>query len=227
MTSVAAIVVAAGEGRRFGSPKQFALLCGRSVLEWSLAAFEAHPRVGEIVLVLPDEALGPRFTAAFAKVRSVVRGGARRQDSVQAGFSRLDRHRTDIVLVHDGARPLVGDALIRRVIREAGEHGAAVPALPVEDTVKEGAGGRVVRTVDRSSLYRVQTPQGFTYEILEEAFRRAREDKFAGTDDASLVERLGKPVVLVEGDPRNIKITTLLDLRWAEESLHDENRARI
>jgi len=227
MTGVAAIIVAAGEGRRFGSPKQFALLGGRSVLEWSLAAFEAQPRVGEIVLVLPNEALGARYAAAFAKVRAVVRGGARRQDSVLAGLSRLDRRRTDIVLVHDGARPLVPAALIRRIIREAAAHGAAVPALPLEDTVKEGADGRVVRTVDRASLYRIQTPQGFAFEILEEAFRRAGEDGFTGTDDASLVERLGKPVVIVEGDPRNIKITTLLDLKWAEGFLHDENRARV
>lgn len=227
MTGVAAIIVAAGEGRRFGSPKQFALLGGRSVLEWSLAAFQDNPRVGEIVLVLPDEVLGARYAAAFAKVRGVVRGGARRQDSVLAGLSRLDRSRTDIVLVHDGARPLVPAALIRRIVREAAAHGAAVPALPLEDTVKEGADGRVVRTVDRSSLYRIQTPQGFAFEILEEAFRRAGEDGFTGTDDASLVERLGKPVVIVEGDPRNIKITTLLDLKWAEGFLHDENRARV
>ena len=225
--NVAAIVVAAGEGRRFGSPKQFALLGGRSVLEWSLAAFEAQPRVKEIVLVLPDEALGSRFASAFAKIRAVVRGGARRQDSVLAGLSRLDRRRADIVLVHDGARPLVSNALIRRIIREASAHGAAVPALPVEDTVKEGADGRVVRTVDRSSLFRVQTPQGFAFEILEEAYRRAGEDGFTGTDDASLVERLNRPVALVEGEPRNIKITTLLDLGWAEGFLHDENRARI
>jgi len=227
MTGIAAIVVAAGEGRRFGSAKQFALLGGRPVLEWSLAAFQSHPRVGEIVLVLPDEALGPRFAGAFSKIMAVVRGGARRQDSVYAGFSRLDRNRAGIVLVHDGARPLVTDALIRRVIREASAHGAAVPALPVEDTVKEGANGRVVRTVDRSGLFRVQTPQGFAYEILEEAFRRAREDGWSGTDDASLVERMGRPVVLAAGDPRNIKITTLLDLKWAEEFLHAENRTRI
>lgn len=227
MTQVAAIVVAAGAGRRFGSAKQFALLGGRSVLEWSLAAFEGHPCVGEIVLVLPDEALGPRFAAGFAKVRTVVRGGARRQDSVLAGFSRLDRHRTDIVLVHDGARPLVPDGLIRRIIREAAAHGAAVPALPIEDTVKECVDGRIVRTLDRSRLSRVQTPQGFMYDVLEEAFRRAGEDGFTGTDEASLVERLGRPVALVEGDPRNIKITTLLDMKWAEELLHDENRTRI
>jgi 2-C-methyl-D-erythritol 4-phosphate cytidylyltransferase len=227
MTGVAAVVVAAGEGRRFGSAKQFALLGGRPVLEWSLAAFQSHPRVGEIVLVLPDEALGPRFAAAFGKVSAVVRGGARRQDSVFAGFSRLDRNRAGIVLVHDGARPLVTDALIRRVIRGAEERGAAVPALPVEDTVKEGENGRVVRTMDRSRLYRVQTPQGFAYEILEEAFRRAREDGWSGTDDASLVERMGRPVALAEGDPLNIKITTLLDLKWAEEFLHAENRTRI
>jgi len=227
LTGVAAIVVAAGDGRRFGSPKQFALLGGRRVLDWSLAAFEEHPRVAEIVLVLPDEALGPRFAAAFPKIQSVVRGGARRQDSVLAGFSMLDRHRTDIVLVHDGARPLVSEALIRRVIREAAAHGAAVPALPVEDTIKEGADGRVVRTVDRAGLFRAQTPQGFAFDVLEEAFRRAAQDGFAGTDDASLVERLGRAVALVPGEPRNIKITTLEDLKWAEEFLHDENRTRV
>ncbi len=227
MTGVAAIVVAAGEGRRFGSPKQFALLGGRRVLDWSLAAFEGHPRVAEIVLVLPDEALGPRFSSAFPKIKAVVRGGARRQDSVRAGFSMLDRHRTDIVLVHDGARPLVSEALIRRIIREAAAHGAAVPALPVEDTIKEGADGRVVRTVDRAGLFRAQTPQGFAFDVLEEAFRRAAQDGFAGTDDASLVERLGRTVALVAGEPRNIKITTLEDLKWAEEFLHDENRTRV
>ncbi len=227
MAGVAAIVVAAGDGRRFGSPKQFALLGGRRVLDWSLAAFEGHPRVAEIVLVLPDEALGPRFASAFPKIKAVIRGGARRQDSVLAGFSMLDRHRTDIVLVHDGARPLVSEALIRRIIREAAAHGAAVPALPVEDTIKEGADGRVVRTVDRAGLFRAQTPQGFAFDVLEEAFRRAAQDGFAGTDDASLVERLGRTVALVAGEPRNIKITTLEDLKWAEEFLHDENRTRV
>ncbi len=227
MTGVAAIVVAAGEGRRFGSPKQFALLGGRRVLDWSLAAFEEHPRVAEIVLVLPDEALGPRFAAAFPKIQAVVRGGARRQDSVLAGFSMLDRHRTDIVLVHDGARPLVSEALIRRVVREAAAHGAAVPALPLEDTIKEAVDGRIVRTVDRSGLFRAQTPQGFAFDVLEEALRRAAADGFAGTDDASLVERLGRAVALVPGEPRNIKITTIEDLKWAEEFLDDENRARI
>jgi 2-C-methyl-D-erythritol 4-phosphate cytidylyltransferase len=227
MTGVAAIVVAAGEGRRFGAPKQFALLGGRSVLEWSLAAFESCARVGEIVLVLPDEALGPKYAGAFPKVRAVVRGGARRQDSVLAGLGRLDRHRTDIVLVHDGARPLVSDALIRRVAREAAAHGAAVPALPVEDTVKEAADGRIIRTVDRARLFRVQTPQGFVYDVLEEAFLLAGRDGFTGTDDASLVERTGRPVVLTEGDPRNIKITTLEDMKWAEEFLHVANRSRV
>ena len=227
MTRVAAIIVAAGEGRRFGAPKQFALLGGRSVLERSLAAFEANARVGEIVLVLPDVALGPKYASPFAKVRSVVRGGARRQDSVRAGFDRLDRHHTDLVLVHDGARPLVSDALIRRVIREAAAHGAAVPALPVEDTVKEGADGRVLRTLDRSRLFRVQTPQGFAYGILDEALREAERTGFTGTDDASLVERTGRPVALAEGDRRNIKITTLEDLRWAEDVLHVKSRARV
>jgi 2-C-methyl-D-erythritol 4-phosphate cytidylyltransferase len=227
MKSVAAIVVAAGAGRRFGSAKQFARLGGRSVLEWSLAAFEDHPRVDEIVLVLPDDTLGPHFAAEFSKIRAFIRGGSRRQDSVQSGFSLLDSSRTEIVLVHDGARPLVSEELIRRVIRETEVRGAAVPALPIEETVKEAADGRIVRTLDRSRLRRVQTPQGFAYALLGEALRRAAEDGVTGTDDAFLVERLGRTVGLVEGDPRNIKITTLLDLKWAEEMRHDKNRSRI
>ena len=227
MKRVTAIVVAAGEGRRFGSPKQFALLKGRSVLDRSLAAFEAHPLVADIVLVLPDEALGRRYIGTYPKISAAVRGGARRQDSVREGFSRIDPRRIDIVLIHDGARPLVTAALIRRVIRAAEKDGAAVPALPLNDTVKKVANGRVLRTLDRSSLVGVQTPQGFAYHILERALERARTDVFTGTDDASLVEHLGQDIVIVDGDPTNIKITTLLDLTLAEAFLDDENRHRL
>jgi len=227
MTRVSAIVVAAGEGRRFGSAKQFALLRGRSVLERSLAAFETHPLVAEIVLVLPDEALGRKYTASFPKVTAVVRGGARRQDSVRQGFSRIDPRQGGIVLVHDGARPLVTAGLIRSVIREAERSGAAVPGVSLCDTVKEVDGDRIVRTLDRAALMQVQTPQGFAYAVLEQALARAEEDRFSGTDDASLVERLGRPVSIVDGDPKNIKITTLLDLRLAEVFIDDESRIRL
>jgi 2-C-methyl-D-erythritol 4-phosphate cytidylyltransferase len=221
MKRVTAIIVAAGEGRRFGSPKQFARLRGRSVLDWSLAVFDRHPRITDIILVLTDEALGKKYMGAHEKLRSVVRGGAQRQDSVFRGFSELDPRRAEIVLIHDGARPLVSNALIRRVIRETEKHGACVPGVPLEDTVKRVDGALVVRTLDRAKLSRIQTPQGFNYALLKRAFARAWADNFYGTDDASLVERLGEKVVVTEGDPKNIKITTLLDLKLAEVHLED------
>lgn len=221
MTAVTAIIVAAGEGRRFGSPKQFARLRGRSVLDWSLAVFEGLRDVGEIILVLADEALGKKFLKSYTKIRAVVRGGAQRQDSVFRGFSAIDPRLTEIVLVHDGARPCVSAGLVRRVIRETARHGACVPGVPVEDTVKRIDEGVVIRTLERTRLFRIQTPQGFRYSLLKRAFERAWADRFYGTDDAALVEHLGEKVVLTEGDPKNIKITSLLDLRTAEAHLGD------
>ena len=216
MRKVSAIVVAAGAGRRFGSAKQFALLGGKSVLDRTLEAVAGHPEVDEVVLVLPAGVRGARYRERWSKIAAVVRGGEKRQDSVARGFARLESGPGDIVLVHDGVRPLVGPEVISRVIAKAGETGAAVAAVPVEDTIKESAGGFIVRTLERDSLRRVQTPQGFRYEVLDEALRRAREDGFYGTDEAALVERTGHPVALVMGDPRNIKITTAADLKIAE-----------
>jgi 2-C-methyl-D-erythritol 4-phosphate cytidylyltransferase len=226
MIPVAVVVVAAGAGRRFGSAKQFAALGGRPLIEWSLRAFEDHPGVGAIVLVLADEADRERYRREFPKVVDVVRGGARRQDSVTNGTARLGPARGGLVLVHDGARPLVDAGLISRVIEAAAAAGAAIPVVPPEDTVKETAGGFVVRTLDRARLGRVQTPQGFAFGLLERALAQARADGFHGTDEAALVERLGEAVAVVEGDPRNLKITTPLDLIIAEAILH-ENRHRV
>jgi 2-C-methyl-D-erythritol 4-phosphate cytidylyltransferase len=123
------------------------------------------------------------------------------------------------VLVHDGVRPLVSAAVISRVIREAARRGAAVPVVPVEDTIKEFVRGRVVRTVDRAHLYRVQTPQGFSYAVLDKALRRAGRKRLAVTDDSALAELAGAEVRAVEGDPRNIKVTTPSDLILAEALL--------
>lgn len=219
MKRVSALVAAAGTGRRFGRAKQFAVLRGRPVLEWALEAFQTHEEVDEIVLVLPDEREGGRYRARFAKIAGVVRGGETRQDSVRQGFRAIDAAKTGLVLVHDGARPLVDPGLIHRVIAAARESGAAVPAVPLEDTIKEVRGGRVVGTVDRSSLVRAQTPQGFLPALLHQALEAAGRDGFSGTDEAMLLERLGIPVMRVEGDPRNIKITTPLDLKIAEALL--------
>ena len=221
MSKVTAIIVAAGEGRRFGSAKPFALLGGQTVLDRTVKVFEAHPEVDEIILVLRQEAIEPASAGRSGKVAAVVGGGARRQDSVLHGFARLNCGPTDVVLVHDGVRPLVGRDVISRVIAMARESGAAIPAVPVEDTIKETVGGNVVRTLERTRLHRVQTPQGFAREVLERALQSAREDGFYGTDEAALVERTGHPVAVVAGDPRNIKITSPGDLKIAEAFLED------
>lgn len=220
MIRAAALVVAAGAGKRFGMPKQFAYLRGKPVLEWTLETFEGHPEVGAIVLVLPDDQGLKHYRLRYPKVLDAVPGGERRQDSVWQGFHLLAaKDPPEVVLVHDGARPLVRADLISRVIAVAGADGAAVPVLPVEDTVKEACGGRVVRTVERTFLVRAQTPQGFRFEVLKKALEAARRDRFYGTDEAALAERLGLAVTTVEGDPRNIKITTPVDMNIAEALL--------
>ncbi len=219
MTRVAAIIVAAGEGKRFGQMKQFVYLRGKPVLEWTLESFQGHPEIGTIVLVLPDEQDRKHYQMRYGKILDVVRGGEQRQDSVWQGFRLLGEGAADIVLVHDGARPLVDAALITRIIGEAREHGAAVPILPLVDTMKEVRDREVVRTVDRSVIFRIQTPQGFQYATLKKALESARKDRFTGTDEAMLAERIGIPVRAVDGDARNIKITTPLDLKVAEALL--------
>ncbi len=223
MSGVAAIVVAAGAGKRFGQPKQFAYLRAKPVLEWTLERFQGHPEVDAVALVLPDEQDLKHYRLRYPKIVDIVRGGERRQDSVWQGFRLLAGAAPEVVLVHDGARPLVGADLVTRVVAAARAAGAAVPVLPVEDTIKEVGDGRIAATVDRTRLFRAQTPQGFLYAVLEKALEAARRDRFYGTDEAALVERLGLPVTTVPGDPRNIKITTPVDIPIAEALLdaHD------
>lgn len=219
MSGASAIIVAAGAGKRFGEPKQFAYLRAKPVLEWTLERFQAHPEVEAIVLVLPDEQDLKHYRMRYAKILDIVRGGEKRQDSVWQGFRLLTASAPELVLVHDGARPLVSVDLISRVIAAARADGAAVPVLRIEDTIKEVRDGRVAGTVDRTFLVRAQTPQGFTYDVLKKAMEAARRDRFTGTDEAALVERVGLPVTAVAGDPRNIKITTPVDIPIAEALL--------
>jgi 2-C-methyl-D-erythritol 4-phosphate cytidylyltransferase len=219
VSGTSVLIVAAGAGKRFGGPKQFAYLRGQPVLEWTLERFQAHEAIDEIVLVLPDEQDLKHYRLRYPKIVDTVRGGDRRQDSVWQGFRLIKGSETGIVLVHDGARPLVSPELIDRIIAAARVLGAAVPVLPVEETVKEVRDGSVVRTLDRSSLVRVQTPQGFLYPLLKRALEAARKDRFQGTDEASLAERAGIPVGAVDGEPRNIKITTPVDIKIAEALL--------
>jgi len=220
VSGVAAIIVAAGAGKRFGQPKQFAYLRAKPVLEWTLERFQAHPEVAAVALVLPDERDLKHYRLRYPKIVDIVRGGERRQDSVWQGFRLLNETAPEIVLVHDGARPLAGADLISRIIAAARAGGAAVPVLPIEDTVKEVRDGLVAATIDRTRLYRAQTPQGFLYGVLATALEAARRDRFYGTDEAALVERAGLPVTAVPGDARNIKITTPVDIPIAEALLN-------
>lgn len=221
MKKVSVIIVAAGEGKRFGQRKQFALLKGKTVLGRCLETFDSHPRVKEIVLVLPDEERKEEYLALSKKIVAIVKGGPKRQDSVQRGFEALSPGRVQVVLVHDGVRPLLGEEVISRVIKAVEEGGAAVPVVPVEDTLKEVEGKRVLRTIDRKRLFRVQTPQGFSYSLLKRALEAAARNNFYATDEAMLIERLGEKVLVVEGDPKNIKVTTPEDIKIAEALLGD------
>ena len=214
---VGAVVLAAGESRRMGGiDKIFYPLAGKPLIWHSLAALDSHPQVNEIVLVISESGVerAEALVAAseFACVRAVCAGGSRRQDSARIGVERLGD--CDIVIVHDGARPFVSDALISEGIAAAMESGAACAAVPVKDTTKlADCNGFVKRTIPRQRLWAAQTPQVFKRALLAEAHRRALEDV---TDDASMVEALGYPVRLYMGSYYNIKITTPEDLTLAE-----------
>ncbi len=216
MSNVTAIIVAAGEGKRFGSSKPYAVLKGKRILDHSLETFDRHPGIFDMVLVLRETSQKAVFLDKYAKLKTVAKGGKRRQDSVLSGFQQIDPARTDIVLIHDAARPLVKAELIDRIIETTKAKGTAIPVLPVSDTVKKIDGNRVSRTIDRQGLYLIQTPQGFSCEILGRAFEEVLEDSRTYTDEAALVENMGVDVFAVPGDPGNIKITVPGDLKIAE-----------
>ncbi len=220
--SVVAVIVAGGVGRRLRAKvrKPFISLRGRPMLAWTLGAFERAPGVRAVVLVAhPGDLERARRLVRryrFRKVASVVPGGASRMASVACGVRALPPG-TRWVAVHDAARPLVTPALIEATLRGAKRAKAAIAAVPVVPTVKEGAGGWVTRTLDRSRLWAVQTPQVFERKLLERAHRRA--NGFAATDDAALVEKMGRRIRIVRGSHRNIKVTTPEDLVIAEALL--------
>ena len=212
------IVVAAGRGVRAGEDgerKQYRPIAGVRMLLRALRPFTSHPRIGPIVVVLPpeDAAAPPEWLRPLLSERlTVVSGGEERQESVANGLARLPSE-VQTVLVHDAARPFVDAELIDRVLAVAALGAAAVPAVPLRDTVKEtDTAGLVVRTLARERLVAVQTPQAFPRAMLETAHQRARaEAGAAATDDATLCERLGYPVRIVAGSTRNLKVTTADD----------------
>jgi 2-C-methyl-D-erythritol 4-phosphate cytidylyltransferase/2-C-methyl-D-erythritol 2,4-cyclodiphosphate synthase len=222
---VGAVIVAAGRGARMGAPtnKVFLPLRGEPVLTWTVRAFEQSDAIGAMVLVAhPDEIAavsGLLEAAAFVKVAAIVAGGEERAESVRAGLAALPGV-ADLVAVHDGARPLVSPGLIAACVAACREHGAVVPALPQMETMKRASpDGAFRETVDRRDLYAVQTPQVFRRDWLEAAYARAAEEGYSGTDDASLVERLGYPVRWVAGERANLKITLPEDMEMAEALL--------
>jgi 2-C-methyl-D-erythritol 4-phosphate cytidylyltransferase len=215
-----AILVAAGRGERMGQerPKAFLELAGVPLLLRAARVFEAAPSVSRLVAVVPEAQLAEakRLLIGLVKLHAVVAGGERRQDSVLAGLAAVPADFDGVVLVHDAARPLVDVELVEAVAQQAAATGAALPVLPLVDTVKRVRGGRVVETLDRAELGGAQTPQGFRAALLREACEAATRAGLAITDEAMAVESLGRPVQAVPGSPRNRKITTPEDLAWAE-----------
>jgi 2-C-methyl-D-erythritol 4-phosphate cytidylyltransferase len=219
---LSAILVAAGRGNRMGSttPKVFLPVVGRPLFTYALRTLARTPAIGTIILVVGADwrAEAERLLSDEHGLRIpvlVTEGGHERQDSVAAGLARVDD--ADLVIVHDAARPFATIALFTACVEAAADAGAAIAALPANDTVKLAAPDRTIRdTIDRSTVWLAQTPQVFRVDLLRRAYDRAGHDEFVGTDEASLVEHLGAPVRLVPGEVTNRKLTTPDDLQWAE-----------
>jgi 2-C-methyl-D-erythritol 4-phosphate cytidylyltransferase/2-C-methyl-D-erythritol 2,4-cyclodiphosphate synthase len=216
----AVLVVAAGRGHRLGGalPKQYLPLAGRPVLRHSLEVFAQHPAVDAVrVVIHPDDLDLYQAAARGLDLLSPVDGGATRQDSVRLGLESLSALRPRRVLIHDAARPFADAALVQRMVSALDEGPGAIPALPVADTLKRGAEGVILETVDRHALWRAQTPQAFRYDEILAAHRAAAGREL--TDDAAVAEAAGLSVALVPGAEENFKVTTEADLRRAERLL--------
>jgi 2-C-methyl-D-erythritol 4-phosphate cytidylyltransferase / 2-C-methyl-D-erythritol 2,4-cyclodiphosphate synthase len=228
---VGVIVVAAGQGSRIGGPvpKQLLDLGGASMLRRSVAAFDRHPQVSQIVVVLPQAQLsdGGDIVGAISRPYVIVAGGARRQDSVANGFSALAED-VDVVLIHDAARPFASQTLIDRVIAAAVEAGAVIPAIPVRDTVKriDRVSRLVTATIPRDEVWLAQTPQGFRRDVLRAAVALGTAGTEA-TDEAMLAEAAGHPVRIVDGEIENMKITTPQDLAAARSRFSGGGESRV
>jgi len=229
-----AIIAAAGAGTRMASdrPKQFLLLAGTPVIIHTLKVFEQCESIQEVIVVLPAaESAGFLSLAAkfgLRKVSRVVPGGVTRADSVKRGLLAIRAATAEIVVVHDGVRPFVTAEEIDSVVAAAKSDGAAILVAPVTDTIKQVRDGFIVRTLDRGELRRALTPQCFRYELLRQAYQTADVTDPSVTDESVLVEKLGVPISVIDGNPRNIKITTVEDLAIAEAVLtadvSDRNR---
>jgi len=223
-----ALIPAAGMGKRMGASinKQYLQLGGLPIVARTIAVFESSPFIDGIFLVIPADEIPycrEHVVAAcgFKKIVTIVPGGRERQNSVMNGLHELEKHASpdDVVLIHDGVRPLISQELLRESIAVARGCAGALVAVPVKDTIKTVRAGVVVDTPSREALWQAQTPQTFRFGIIHEAHRVAEHEGFMGTDDASLVERSGGEIRVIRGDYRNIKITTPEDLILAEAFL--------
>ena len=219
-----AVIVAAGSASRMGGiDKVMAPLNGEPMIARTVRAFQNCDAISEIVVVTRQDLILPitSLCSGMDKVQAVVAGGSSRQESVHLGLNALSG-KCKLAAIHDGARPLISWQVIDRVVRAAHTYGAAAPAIPVKDTIKVVQGGIVKETPDRASLQAVQTPQVFDFDILRGALKKAKQDGAQVTDDCSAVERIGLTVKIVEGEERNLKVTTPLDLKIAQLLLEEE-----
>ncbi|MFP4453042.1 MAG: 2-C-methyl-D-erythritol 4-phosphate cytidylyltransferase [Desulfobacterales bacterium] len=220
-----AVIVAAGRGKRMNLPvaKQFLEIGGKPLFVRTLAVFAVHPRISRIQLVVPQEDVDfckSRISDELAGKSDigVTAGGKKRQDSVYQGLLALKDPAEKIVLIHDGVRPFVTPELISACIDGAAEIGACIAAIPASDTLKRvDSGNRITETLPRDSIWLAQTPQAFSLDLIKSAYEKAMAEGFSGTDDASLVERTGRQVKIIEGSLFNIKITAPGDLEIAEQ----------
>jgi len=218
-----AVIVAAGNASRMGGiDKVMAELDGEPMVLKSIRTFHECDAIKEIVVVTRPDLIVPIMSlcAPFHKITAVVAGGKDRPASVNAGLNALSS-KVKLAAIHDGARPLITWQVIDRTVRAANSYGAAAPAIPVKDTVKVVQGGVVRETPDRKKLYAVQTPQVFDFDLIRGALKKAKQDEAEITDDCSAVERMGMSVKIVEGDERNLKVTTPTDLAIARMFLED------
>ena len=219
-----AVIVAAGTASRMGGiDKVMAELKGEPMIARTVRTFQECDAISEIVIVTREDLIIPitNLCREMAKVKAVVAGGKSRQESVGLGLNALSS-KVKLAAVHDGARPLISWQVIDRTVRAANSYGAAAPAIPVKDTIKVVEGRVVKNTPDRATLFAVQTPQIFDFDLLRGALKKAEQTGAAVTDDCSAVELIGMSVKIVEGDERNIKVTTPMDLKIAEMLLEEE-----
>ena len=225
---VVAIIPAAGVGVRMktSTPKQYLELKNKPLLIHTLEKFQLCQSIDEIILVVPKHTLRETEQLVIKwkieKLLCVIPGGEERQDSVREGLNNLPE-KTQIVVIHDGIRPFISIHKIQEAVEAAAKHGASVLALPVKETIKERKGHWVKNTLDREPLLNVQTPQCFLKQWIRDAHTRAEKDNFYATDDSALVERIGHPVFIVQGEEKNVKITSPSDLKLAEWLLQEEN----